>query len=91
MSGRSHWRYVTGGHGLAEDEQDIAGQPVAGVLEQEPDRPLDRGAQVAADEGLGQDSQPSTFGIKIDFPSIWRCACNFTVYRRPGMGAAAAR
>ena len=38
------------GEGFAEDEQDVVGQPVAGVLEQEPDHPLDRGVQV----GQGQ-------------------------------------
>jgi hypothetical protein len=29
-----------------QDERHVVGQPVAGVLEQEPDHPLDRGAQV---------------------------------------------
>ena len=46
MSDSSH-----SGEGLAEDGQDVVGQPVAGVLEQEPDHPLHRGAQVG--QGLG--------------------------------------
>jgi hypothetical protein len=37
MSDSSH-----SGEGLAEDEQDVVGQPVAGVLEQEPDHPRPR-------------------------------------------------
>ena len=41
------------GEGLAEDEQDVVGQPVAGVLEQEPDHPLDRGAQVGQGQRRG--------------------------------------
>ena len=53
MSGRSHWRYVADGRGLAEDEQDVVGQPVAGVLEQEPDYPLDRSVQVGQGQRRG--------------------------------------
>jgi len=45
MSGRSHTI-----DGFAEDEQDVVGQAVAGVLEQEPDHLLDGGGQV----GQGQ-------------------------------------
>ena len=41
------------GEGLAEDEQDVVGQPVAGVLEQEPDYPLDRSAQVGQSQRRG--------------------------------------
>ena len=41
------------GEGLAEDEQDVVGQPVAGVFEQEPDHPLDRGAQVGQGQRRG--------------------------------------
>jgi hypothetical protein len=48
MSSSSH-----PGEGLAEDEQDVVGQPVAGVLEQEPDHPLDRGAQVGQGQRRG--------------------------------------
>jgi hypothetical protein len=48
MSDSSH-----SGEGLAEDEQDVVGQPVAGVLEQEPDHPLDRGAQVGQGQRRG--------------------------------------
>ena len=39
--------------GLAEDEQDVIGQPVARVLEQEPDHPLDGGVQVGQGQGRG--------------------------------------
>ena len=55
MSGSSHL-----GEGFAEDEQDVVGQPVAGVLEQEPDHPLDRGAQVRQGQRRAQASSGPT-------------------------------
>jgi hypothetical protein len=48
MSGRSHTV-----DRLAEDEQDVVGQAVAGVLEQEPDHLLDGGAQVGQGQRRG--------------------------------------
>jgi len=64
-----------------QDQRHVIGQPVAGVLEQEPASPnasSRRTARTAAhrptamDSAIAlqrhQDSQPSTFGIKNDFP-----------------------
>ena len=48
MSDRSH---AVGR--LAEDEQHVVGQAVAGVLEQEPDHLLDGGAQVGQGQRRG--------------------------------------
>jgi hypothetical protein len=63
MSDRSH---AVGR--LAEDEQDVLGQAVAGVLEQEPDHLLDGGAQVGQGQRRGHlvvEQQPVA-GLELD-------------------------